>query len=182
MATESTNDSHIIVPADQQKSFILTETPAGDTATFTSPTSNITAEIQGNVTAEGSKLSRSYFYFKDNGKPGNLQFNNQTASVRAKTTSGNDSISFVGNTKKSTVVTGDGSDTVTFSGKTVNSKVKLGKGDNEGDLVNVENPNQVKDLTIKHFGRNDTLVVGNKEFVGSDAEKQKFDNITIRFD
>lgn len=180
MATETTKDAVVVLPEGDANSVTVTETGTGTTATFTAPTSNANVEVKGNLVVTGEKVSKSRFTFTESGK---VNFTASTKDVKVKATAGNDSISFTGGSAKgANVNTGTGADSVTFGTTVKNTTVKLGKSDGQGDVVVIENRNQVKNLTIKNFGRNDTLIVGNNDYRGVEVEDVNLKGITVKFD
>lgn len=178
MATESTKDAVIVVPEGQTPPSIV-ETGDSTTATYTAPVSGATTEVSGNLVVAGATVTSSTFSFTQSGK---VDFTNTVKSSKVLATSGSDSVVFSdGKSVKNKVKLGDGADSVVFGTKTKNTQVKLGK-DNAADVVNIENPKDVKNLKLKNFGRQDTLIVGGKEFSYNDLQDRNFKNITIKFD
>ena len=178
MATESTKDAVIIVPEGQTPPVIV-ETGDSTTATYTAPVSGGTTEVTGNLVVTGASVSDQKFTFTESAK---VDFTNKVKSSRVLATAGNDSVVFSdGKSAKNKVKLGSGADSVVFGTKTNKTTVKLGS-DNAGDTVNIENINDVKNLKIKNFGTQDTLIVGGREFSYDDLQDRNFDNITIKFD
>lgn len=180
MATETTKDATIVLPDGESSNVTVIETGSSTTATFTAPTSGATVEVKGNLVVTGEKVSKSTFTFT---KAGSVNFTASSKDVKVDATSGNDSVSFTGGKVKGAKInSGKGADSVIFGTTVKKATVKLGKKDGEGDVVVIENRKQVKNLTIKNFGRNDTLIVGNKDYSGVEVEKVNLKGINIKFD
>lgn len=178
MATESTKDAVIVVP-EGQTAPTITETGSGTTAVFTAPTAGAEVKVSGNLVVSGGPVTNSKFTFTESGK---VDFTNVIKGSKVNATSGQDSVTFSdGKIKDTKVKLGDGSDSVVFGTQSKGAKVDMGN-DNAADVVNIESLKDVKKMTIKNFGTNDTLIVGGKEFGFDDLQDREFKNINIKFD
>lgn len=178
MPTETTKDAVIVFPEGQTPPTI-TETGSGTTATFTTPTAGAEVEVSGNLVVAGGPVTQSTFTFTESGK---VDFTNVIKESKVKGTTGQDSVTFSdGKVKNTTVKLGEDSDSVVFGTKSKGAKVNMGN-DNAADVVNIEDRKDVKKMTIKNFGSNDTLIVGGREFGFDDLQDRDFKNITIKFD
>ena len=170
MATESTNDGSISGNPATLDSISVTENAGGGTTlTTTAPVSNIQVRVQGEQTWSGAPISGSTFRLGGR-PPSNALFTPENK------------LSLDLNSRENKFAASSGKDSISFRQKTRQDTVNLGKNDGSADVVKVDSLKNTKDLTIRNFGKEDTLKVGKKSFDYDQLQDKSFKNISIKFD
>ncbi len=192
MSIEVTDNSVIVVP-EGQPTPVVTQTETGTAVVFggqvqggsfvgTSGTTGFTGEtVSGStfVANPGANFDFEDIKVKDSKIRGQGDNTIDAQDSKFKETTfrmsgGSDSVTFGAGAvvKQGVVRLGDGGDSVVFGqGSEVKDlKLDLGADDGAADVINIEDPASVKDLLIRNFGPEDTLIIGGETFTFEDIE------------
>ena len=190
-ATQTTNDAVIVVPPKDEGKVKVVTTETGTAVFTTAPTRKVTFEVEdgGTVTSAGAPLTKAIFSFTG---AGTVEITNDAirdskvlgGSSGDGVTLGSSASPTDTAAKNVKIKTGEGSDTVTVqAAKAKNIKVDLG-ADAEIDTINVDTDiKDIKNMTIKNFGKEDTFTFKGKTFTADDLQKDNpfAPNINFKF-
>jgi hypothetical protein len=183
-ATDTTQESTLIVAADQAGSVSTTERNGTTTRRINGRVTGAEGTFsEGRTVFRGGPVRRSTFSFTDPGAEARANFTNNVANTDFIGTSRAESIRFAANVNNVDIKMDGGPDSIQFGGgaNVVNTVIDLGQ-DTGRDIVEFASLDNVRNTTIKNFGRTDTLKIGGQTFTYNDLQNADFgDKLIIKF-
>ena len=181
-ATETTQESTLILPEDQSGNVSTSESNGRTTWTFDGNTTGVVGSLnQGKSVFRGDAVRRSTFSFTEPNVE--VSFRNNVNKAEFNGTDKGESLRFSGATRNSNLSLGGGKDSVLFgaNSKSINNTIDLGQ-DGGQDIVEFASLENVKDTVIKNFGKQDILKIGGQEYTYKDLQDADFGSkLTIKF-
>ena len=189
-ATETTQDAVIVIPPKNQDKIEVVTTETGTAVIVSEATKKVSFEVEedGKVATTGAAISKAIFTFTGSGT---VEITNDAIKdSKILGDSGDNAVSIGSSSlpvdtaaKDVKIKAGEGSDTVTVAASVAkNIKVDLGSG-NDADNVTIETDlNDIKNMKIKNFGKEDTFTFKGQTFTFKDLKNDNPFSPNITFD